>query len=274
MKIYILAGMMISLCLKQASAIDLNALSKGMAKAAAPISVEEEMAIGRDVAANVIAQFGIYENESLTEYVNLTGLTVAQQSPKQDVPYRFAVLNSDIINAFAAPGGYIFITKGLLSQLKDESQLACVLGHEIAHVSQRHVIKEIQKSRMVDAAIPAYAKASAEKNMWMKQVTDVAIKMVWKGLSREDELESDRLGIELASQAGYDASAFREVLEMLKSRASTPQGLDHDLKFLLSTHPKPEDRLKAAEEKLHFIPMGGTRVKDRFQQSVKASLLK
>ena len=243
---------------------------KDMAQAIKPISVEEEMKIGRAAAANVIAQFELSENEALTEYVNLVGLTVAQFATKQDVPYRFSVLNSNILNAFAAPGGYIFVTTGLLAQLKDEAQLACVLGHEITHVSQRHVIKEIQKSRIANAAIPSYAKASAEKAQWMKQVTDLAIQMIWKGLSREDELESDRLGIEIASKAGYDAAVFLEVLEMLKSRAQTPQGFEHELKFMLSTHPKPDDRLKAAEDIVKFIPVGGMRDQGRFKQSIQA----
>ncbi len=240
-------------------------LPQSLTKNIQPISVEEEMVIGHDVAANVIAQFGLYGDEALSEYVSLTGLTVAQYSPKQDVPYRFTVLNSNILNAFAAPGGYIFITKGLLNQLTDEAQLACILGHEIAHVSQRHVIKEIQKSRMVDAAISPYAKAAAEKNKYTKQVTDLAVQMIWKGLSREDELESDKLGLEYARAAGYDATAFKEVLETLKAKAQTPQGFDHELKFMLSTHPKPEDRLKVIQEKLTFISMGGMRVRDRFQ---------
>ena len=242
-------------------------IPKDLMQAVQPVSAQEEMKIGRDVAANVAAQFGLSTDESLAEYVNLVGLTVAQFAPKQDVPYRFAVLNSGILNAFAAPGGYIFITQGLLSQLKDEAQLACVLGHEIAHVSQRHVIKEIQKSRMVDAAIPGYAKAQAQKAQWMKQVTDLAVQMLWKGLSREDELEADRLGVEYASKAGYDPSSFKEVLEILKARAQEPDYLK-EVKFLLSTHPKPEERLRSIEERLKALP-GGEREAERFKSGTQ-----
>lgn len=250
---------------------------------------QEEIEIGRDVAANVIAQFGLYEDEALADYVNSVGLSVArfateiqrgsaassdvirERPPRQDVPYRFAVIKSNILNAFAAPGGYIFITTGLLAALKDESQLAGVLAHEVAHVSQGHVMKEIQKVRMVNAVIPGYVRATAEKARHMKQVTDLAVKMLWKGLSRQDELESDGLAVDYAASAGYDASSFKEVLDMLKTRAQTHKGLNHDVKFVLSTHPKPEDRIKAVDEKLKFAAFGGFKRQTQFESSVKLS---
>lgn len=232
------------------------------------ISPEEEIAIGREVAANVIAQFGLLTDESLTEYVNLVGLTVAQFAPSQHVSYRFAILDSPIVNAFAAPGGYIFVSKGLLSLLSDEAQLAGVLAHEIVHVAKRHVIKEIQKSKVVQAVIPSYVKASARQAEWMNQVTDLAVATVWKGLSREDELESDRLGLEICRKAGYDAQAFSEVLEILRSSAQNKSGAKN-FSFLLSTHPRPEERISAVSEKLKTLPSGGERVPERFKKSVR-----
>jgi predicted Zn-dependent protease len=243
-------------------------MSKEMAQAVKPISAEEEVEIGREVAANVIAQFGLYDNEPLTDYLNMVGLTVAQAAPRKDVRWRFAVLDSDIVNAFAAPGGYIFVSKGLLFLLKDEAQLASVLAHEIAHVSQRHVVKEIQKSKLASAVIPGYVKATAQKAEWMSQISDLAVQMIWKGLSRDDEIEADRLGVEFASAIGYDAMSFKEVLEKLLSRS---QAQDHakELKFLLSTHPKPEDRLAALDQKLKGMAAGGARLDDRFKKSVK-----
>ena len=243
-------------------------VSGRMKEAVRPITTEEEVALGRDVAANVIAQFGLYSNEPLTRYVNLVGLTVARSSPRQDVTYRFAILDSNIINAFAAPGGYIFISKGLLFLLKNEAELAGVLGHEIAHVTQRHVVKEIQKSNVVQAAIPSYIKESAKQAVWMQQVTGLAIQMLWKGLSREDELESDRLGLEFSSACGYHPRSFKEVLEMLKSKSSSGAG-NKELKFLLSTHPKPEDRIRDMDEKLKLLPQDGQTLPERFSSKFK-----
>lgn len=240
-----------------------------MAAAVHPISVDEEVQMGREVAANIAAQFGLFDNEELTGYVNMVGLTVAQSSPRQDVTYRFAILDTNILNAFAAPGGYIFITKGLLFSLKDEAQLASVLGHEIAHVTQKHIVKEIQKSKIAQAMIPDYVKASAKQAQWMNQISELAVQMIWKGLSREDEFEADRYGVEYARAAGYDAQSFTEVLEMLKSRAQQ-ESQSKELKFLMSTHPKPDDRMTAVAEKIKSFPSGGARLEERFKTNVKA----
>lgn len=243
-------------------------VSKELKEAARPFSLEEEIAMGREVAANVIAQFGLYENESLTQYVNLVGFAVAQNSPRNDLLYHFAILNSPVINAFAAPGGYIFITKGLLFLLKDESQLGAILGHEIAHVTQKHVIKEIQKSKMAEAVIPSHIKAAANQATWMKQISGLAIQTLWKGLSREDELESDRVGLEFAARAGYDPQSFSEVLQMLKDRSSQSKK-SKELRFLLSTHPHPEDRLRLIEEKIKSYPHSGEKLTKRFNEQTK-----
>ncbi|MBI2118910.1 MAG: M48 family metalloprotease [Elusimicrobia bacterium] len=243
-------------------------VSKELKEAARPLSLEEEIALGREVAANVIAQFGLYENESLTQYVNLVGMTLVENSSRKDIEYHFAILNSPVLNAFAAPGGYIFITKGLLSLLKDESQLAAILGHEVAHVTQKHVIKEIQKSKMVEAVIPSHIKAAANQAPWMKQISGLAIQTLWKGLSREDELESDRFGLEFAAKAGYDPQSFSQVLQMLKNR-SLQSGKSKELRFLLSTHPQPEDRLRLVEEKLKSYPQGGEKLDKRFNEQTK-----
>jgi predicted Zn-dependent protease len=252
-----------------ADALNLSPMSSQMKSAVRPISVEEEAEIGREVAANVAAQFGVFNDPALTGYVNAVGLSVARFCPRQDVPYRFAVLDSPILNAFAAPGGYIFITKGLLLSLKNEAELACVLGHEIAHVAKKHVINEIQKSRLVQASIPDYVKAEAKKAEWMSLISDAAVQSLWKGLSRKDELESDRFGIEWASAAGYDARTYSDVLTMLKEKSHQPQD-QKQLKFLFSTHPKPEDRLQGADQALKKIPEGGRRLPERFSKNVKA----
>ncbi len=233
-----------------------------------PISLEEEIELGRAVAANVIAQFGLVKNEALTNYVNWVGLTVARNCGRPELVYHFAILDSDIINAFAAPGGYIFITRGLLYLLKDESQLAAVLGHEIAHVSQRHVLKEIQKSKLVNAAVPYYVKASAKKAQWMSQVSDLAIQMMWKGLSRGDELESDRVGVEFSSKSGYHPQSLIEVLEILKSRSQSPT-LGKELRFLLSTHPDPETRLQSARNTISSLPAEGVKLEERFKKALQ-----
>lgn len=265
--LFLLAGWIVSL--KQRAGAQIP-ISKEMSEAIRPVTTEEEILIGRDVAANVIAQFGLYEDELLTDYVNMVGLTVSRAAPRQDLVYRFAILNSGVVNALAVPGGYIFITRGLLDMLENEAQLASVLGHEVAHVSQRHVAKEIQKQRIAQARIPKYIKATAEKAEWMSQITDLAIVMIWKGLSREDEIESDRLGIEFSTRVGYEALSYKVVLEKLRARAQAADKDENrkDMKFLLSTHPRPEDRIQALEESLKTVSAKGVRLEERFGKSV------
>ena len=237
-----------------------------LAGAIRQLTPEEEAVIGRDVAANVIAQFGLLKNEALTDYVTMVGRCVAMSSPRKEVVWRFAILDTPIVNAFAAPGGYIFITKGLLMSLKNEAELACVLGHEIGHVTNRHVVKEIQRSKMLQSVIPEHVHASAKKAEWMNQVSQFAVQLMWKGLSREDEYQSDADGAASAYNTGYDPKVFVDVLNTLKAKAQAPSS-SNELKFLLSTHPKPEDRLKALEAKAAAMPSGGEKVEPRFKQN-------
>lgn len=239
-----------------------------LSSAVRPLSLEEETEIGREVASNIAAQFGVLKDSAVTEYVNLVGLTVARQAPRRDVTYRFAVLDTEIVNAFAAPGGYIFVTKGLLKMLQNEAELAAILGHEITHVSSRHVLKEIQRSKAVETVIPTSVKATAEKAKWMNEVSNFAVKLMWQGLSRTDELESDREGVVLSYDAGYDPQAFKRVLEALAAKTQSAAAQDQkQLKFLLSTHPKPSERLQAVSEKLSQLPGGGEKMEERFRKS-------
>jgi len=113
-----------------------------------PIGYEEESSIGQAMALQVVARYGgVVDQPELVRYVNLVARAVANTSDRPDIPYRVAILEHDSINAFAAPAGYIFVTRGLLKQIRNEAELAAVLGHEIAHVSQKHILDVIQRSK-------------------------------------------------------------------------------------------------------------------------------
>ena len=248
-------------------------LKKAPSPAAAPALPEketaEEIQTGRDVAANVAAQFSLVEQPELLRYVTLVGQAVALESGRPELTFRFAVLESSILNAFAAPGGYIFISRGLLSLLENESQLACVLAHEIAHVEKRHVLKATQKARLAQAAIPGYLRATAKNASYLSQISELSIDLLWKGLSREDELEADRRGYELAALSGYDPASFFKVLSALKARNGAAG--DHpELRFLLSTHPKIEDRMEQLKLKFGEAAPSGAKLPDRFRKNVKS----
>ena len=153
--------------------------------------------------------------------------------------------------------------------LSEQAKQRFAASAAAAKASQKDERKAKKRDdKVAQAIIPSYVKASAKQATWMNQVSELAIQMLWKGLSKEDELDADRLGVEYARASGYNAQSFKEVLEMLKARAQDA-GTSKDLKFLLSTHPKPEDRIGTVAGKIKSFPQGGQRLKERFEKQAK-----
>lgn len=203
------------------------------------VSEEDESRLGRDIAARVLGAAPLVDNAPLQSYVNRVGRWVALQSDRPALNWSFGVLDSEAVNAFAAPGGYVLITKGLYRRLQNEHQLAGVLAHEIAHVQLRHQLKLIQQARQTDIAQNLVAsKVDSNKG---KQLLGNGAEVFVRKLDQKAEFEADRMGVVLASRAGYDAFALPQVLQGL-SGASGDQ-----FTLLFSTHPKPEDRLQALD---------------------------
>lgn len=229
-----------------------------------PIGYDEEQSIGQAIALQVVARFGgVYDKPELTRYVNLVGRSVALTCDRPDIDYRFAVLNHESINAFAAPAGYIFVTRGLLKAVKNEAELASVLGHEIGHVSHKHILDVIQRSKQI-AGVTEAGLAYANKNPEaFKGVIDGAVKkLLDEGLDQDKELESDRLGVVFASRVGYDPTAYVTFLERLRS-------IKGDDPAFFKTHPNFSNRLSAvhstiSEQKLRHT---GALLADRFSKS-------
>lgn len=207
-----------------------------------PIGYEEEQSIGQAIALQVIARYGgVYDQPDLTRYVNLVGRAVALTCDRADIDYRFAILNHDSINAFAAPAGYVFVTRGLLKAIRNEAELATVLGHEIGHVTQKHILDVIQRSKQIAGVAEAglaYAKTNPEA---FKNVIDGAVKkLLDEGLDQSKELESDRLGVLFASRVGYDPTAYVTFLDRLRT-------IKGDDQAFFKTHPKFSDRLAVVQ---------------------------
>lgn len=225
---------------------DLDLIKKGLkaAQALQPIELEEEMAIGQAVAMEAFARFGgEYKDEALTTYVNLVGRTIAEVSDRPELTYRFAILNSREQNAFAAPGGYIFVTIGLLNTLKNEAELAGVLAHEVAHVTQKHMLKTLQRSAIL-ANVSEFSLSAMNKDPKLfSNVIEAATEMLFeKGLDKEMEFEADTVGIEYTYRAGYHPNGLRDYLATLKAQ----EGIA-DSRFF-STHPSTEERLRRATD--------------------------
>jgi beta-barrel assembly-enhancing protease len=247
---------------------DPNRIRKGanLARTAtSDASEEEEIVIGRIVAAKVLATYPLAKNPKLQEYVRLVGHTVASYSERPSLPWHFIVLESDVVNAFAAPGGYVFITTAALDQIRSEAELAAVLGHEIAHVTERHVLTEVKRANVFAAGLDFAASAS---NMGMtdeigKKIGNVAFDRLFsKGLGRKAEGDSDRMGTELAAAAGYRSDA---IVSFLQTLSSLEQQKSTSLHQLTSTHPRPDDRIDALR-KAGVLGVNGVLLDDRWKK--------
>jgi len=228
-----------------------------------PIGEEEEQSLGTSIALQVVARSGgLYEQPELTRYVNLVGRAVAATSDRPNLEYRFAVLNDQSLNAFATPGGYVFVTRGLLKQVKNEAELAAVLGHEIGHISQKHMLDVIQRTKQIAGISQAgLAYANQDPRAFQQLIDTVAKKLLDEGYDQGKETQADRLGVVFAARVGYDATAYLGLLNRLK-------GLRGDDRALFKTHPNFSARIAAVEETLRekgYVKTGAV-LADRFSQ--------
>jgi predicted Zn-dependent protease len=225
-----------------------------------PIGPDEEQTLGTSIALQIVARYGgLAEVGERARYLNLVGRAVAATSDRPDVPYRFAVLNHDTINAFAAPGGYIFVTRGLLKQVQNEAELAAVLGHEIAHVTQKHMLTVIQRSKQL-AGITQAGFAYAHQNPdAYKGIIDAAVrKLLDEGLDQSMETQADELGAAFAARVGYDPTAYLALLERLRL-------LKGDDPAFFKTHPNFSSRITAVQQSVqrNGLKATGVLLKDR-----------
>jgi predicted Zn-dependent protease len=201
-------------------------------------SESEEIAIGRRIAGNLLGAAPLVKDDKLQQYVNRIGRWVATQSERPDLPWHFGVIQPEDMNAFAAPGGYIFITLGLYRTFQSEADLAGVLGHEVAHVIRQHHLKILQQSKLVDAGSKVLTK-QVGVNDKVQQLIGSGAEIVARGLDKDAEFEADRIGVVLATRAGYDAYGLPTVLQQIGHTSKD----DNRVALLFKTHPLPEDRL-------------------------------
>lgn len=201
-------------------------------------SEPEETAIGRQISGNLLGAAPLVKDAALQKYVNHVGRWVANQSERAELTWHFGVIESSDLNAFAAPGGYIFITRGLYQMLADEGELAGVLGHEIAHVLRRHHLKILQQSNLLDLGSKAVAQQIGG-NEKIGALIGSGAEIVSRGLDKDAEFEADRIGVVLAARAGYDGYGLTQVLQGIGHTAAN----DDSVALLFKTHPHPDARL-------------------------------
>jgi predicted Zn-dependent protease len=235
-------------------------------RASRDFNEDEEADIGRVVAARILATYPMTNNDKLQQYITLVGNTVAAYSARPTLEWHFAVIDAPFVNAFSAPGGYIFITTAALDQMHSEAELAAVLGHEIAHVTQKHILKEIKRANMINVGVDAAKQTSGGSFLnddLGAKVSKIAYdKLFTTGLSRRDEEEADTIGTEIAASAGYKASEFLTFLNALAKIEGTSQ-----MKMLVSTHPSPENRIAYLKPKLQSG--SGVVLAERWQEWTK-----
>jgi predicted Zn-dependent protease len=226
--------------------------------AAFAMSEEEEIHLGAAEHKKIVSQYGVYRDKALQDYVTLVGNRVAKESTRPALEYHFTILDSDEINAFALPGGYIYVTRGILTHMNSESELAAVLGHEVAHVTQKHAIDRQKKGKAMDLVNTV---ASAVANYQLGQVAASGLSelgsmfggVLLTGYSREFELEADEVGAQFMAKAGYDPEAMLKTIEILKAKdrieieqARKEKREPKVYHGFLSTHPDHDTRYKQA----------------------------
>ena len=204
------------------------------------ISEKDERAIGESVSAKLIDKFGVYTDAGVNRYVTLVGTVLAQQSERPKLDWKFIVLDTEGVNAFAAPGGLVHITKGALGLIKSEAELAAVLGHEIVHITEKHTINAIKQSQMRGIAVDEAGAQGGLAGALIGQLGNASFEFLLDNkFSRNDEEESDEDGITLANTVGYSPRGMADFLMHVSERnkdRKEPNGL-------FASHPQIKDRL-------------------------------
>lgn len=248
-----------SFSLTPGSIVSAGETVKTITKSFEDIPPSEEYYIGRAVAASIFASYKPYTSAKANEYVNLLGQTLALSSERPETygGYHFQILDSDAINAFAAPGGLILVTRGLLRCAQSEDEAAAILAHEVGHIVKQHGLAAIKTSRITGSFIDAAKKTASDwapgelqeiTGVFGDSIGDITSTLVNSGYSRGQELEADQQAVGILEAAGYDAQALVRMLNVMKTKL-TPGGLDFS-----KTHPDPDVRIKAVQAALLAAP--------------------
>jgi predicted Zn-dependent protease len=215
------------------------------------ISEQQEVALGLDEAKKAVAQYGRYPDDELQEYVSELGLRLAAESERPDLPWGFTVVDDPVVNAFALPGGQIFVTRGILAHFNSEAELASVLGHEIGHVTGRHSVEQMSSAQLANLGLGVAMIASEDVRPYAGMAAQ-GLQLMFLKFSRDDESESDELGLRYMTNAGYDPNEMPKMFVTL-DRISATQGGGR-IPVWASTHPNPDRREEITYERIERLP--------------------
>ena len=204
------------------------------------LSEEQEIQLGRDNDRLVVAEYGLYNDHELTKWIEQIGHTMAAASERPHLPWTFRVVDDTIANAFALPGGYVYMTRGILAYMNSEAEVAGVLGHEIGHVTARHGAQRYTSGSLVQIGLGAGNALSSEVSA-LGGILQTGVGLLFLKFGRDDELQSDQLGIGYAVGAGFDARRLAAFFRTISAMSEAGGGR---LPTWLSTHPAPENRIE------------------------------
>jgi len=213
------------------------------------ISLEKEIAMGRQLAAEIERQVKLIEDPTINEYVNRVGQNLVRNSDAK-VPFTIKVVESDEINAFALPGGFFYVNSGLILAADDESELAGVMAHEIAHVAARHGTEQASKAELINFASIPLIFMGGVGGFALRQAAGFLIPMQFLQFSRKDEAEADYLGLQYLYKTGYDPGAAVSFFEKLQAKESAKPGT---VSKMFSTHPPTGDRIEMSKKNIELV---------------------
>jgi beta-barrel assembly-enhancing protease len=227
------------------------------------MSDAEERQLGAAVSERIRARYGVVQDPAVHRYVALVGTALAQVSDKPNVAWTFIVLDTDGVNAFAAPGGFVHITRGALALAQDEAELAGVLGHEIVHIAEQHTIRSIQKSKAIQMG--ADETLSGNASLFNRLVDNVYLSVIENSFGRAEENESDEKAIAMANRVGYAPQGLGGFLTRLQERNKDAQ----EKRGLFASHPEMNERLGRLQRQITAQKLAATAVlEDRYRKHI------
>jgi predicted Zn-dependent protease len=203
------------------------------------LSEAQEIEMGRESDPEIVASMGLYPDDDLQEYVQELGRELAGASERPDLPWTFRLLDQPAVNAFAVPGGFIYVTRGILAYLQSEAELVGILGHEIGHVTARHSVNRISRAQLAQLGLGVGMILAPELQRF-QNLAGASLQLLFLKFSRDDERQADQLGVRYMSRVGYEPAELSGVMGMLSQVTSAGGG--QEVPEWLSTHPNPENR--------------------------------
>jgi predicted Zn-dependent protease len=231
-------------------------------------SESAEIDLGKQTDAEVAATYGIYDDPALQDYVSKLGLALAAKGQRPGLPWRFTVLDSPVVNAFAVPGGAIYVTRGILAMMNSEAELAAVLGHEIGHVNARHSMSQMSKQQVAQIGL-VVGSVISKKFAQYAGLAGAGLQVLFLKFSRDNENQSDALGVEYARAAGYNPADMAATFVSLQKMGDLSGSSSSSLPGFLSTHPLTADRITHVQTMLKPEDQKLTRRPEAYLQTVQ-----